>query len=256
MNPPDLIFDGDDAVWFREGLFSAAYAKFFNLMCEIFGKMVIDFGSQVKRLHILQPPLYEEFGVRRGRIAREMLGVYHDMCECVDQRFSINFYNAEHIAEINKIADEPFAYWRWEWLPEAESTLELLKSKGHKLCLLTRNDDVLWPEIKKFMKLHRFFREENMLQTEKKKTTNDFIKVSNWTRQRDGKHKWIAIGNSWGDIDPALEISPQWSGILIPWANTNMYDASDDHNPFLLSLYSPKPRTTIISGIKDLPRVI
>ena len=98
-----------------------------------------------------------------------------------------------------------------------------MRSSGHRLCLLTSYDKVLFPTRAEFLGLNDYFEPNHVRVIEFKKTTDDFIAVSGWTPETDAKHHWYALGNTDSDIDTALEISPRWRGILVPFGTTSAY---------------------------------
>lgn len=224
-----LVFDLHDTLVLLEARYSRAYLTCSLFFFQIFGDTIPNAGVIFGRLLDIDHALQEKWGVKCGRITQAMLDSYDEVSACAAETSEFRFSPAEkkkHREEIGKIGNIPFEnYDTLKWLPGVEKTLTQLKKDGHKLCLLTSYDKKKWPEQKKFLGLERFFEQEHIRRIDGRKTPEDFIAVSGWSRQAedDESEYWHAVGNGESDIRPALKISNQWRGLYIPRGSTSGY---------------------------------
>lgn len=242
------VFDNDDTLTETAAQYDQATVKLFAFIYEVFGSGAPDLHSLKDKYYEISASLFKEFGVRRGRVEREMLLTYYWVRNFVKNRFGTDPHRPEHLEIIHNLGDEPFHYWKLPWIPAARSVLGDLKNRGNKLHLLTCYDKLLFPTRAEFLKLHELFEPENIRVIEFRKTPEDFKIVSGWTPEIDKDYDWVAIGNSESDINPALELSKSWRGILIPFGTTSAYVGKVKPNT--------NPRITTIDNIRDLYNVL
>jgi len=255
-----LVFDGDDTLWMVEWQYSKAHMNFFNFLYEEFRELMPTSGLVYSRFFEIERELSIIWGVERGRMSLAMQKTYQELIQYFRENLGENSdrfkeilgKQPEHEKQIFKIGDQPFDFYELKWVDGAEQVLLDLRSDNmFTLCLLTSYDARVWRDKSKYLRVERFFDRNRIKTVSGRKTKHDFVDVSQYWRTLH-KSRFCAIGNTEGDILPALEISPLWRGIYIPYVSSS---------PVLINekgadIYIPAPiqddRVLTISSIKDM----
>lgn len=246
-----FVFDADDTLWPLGWLYDEACLVFWLYLIKIFSGQTPNVISVIKKHFEIDLQKSRHMGIKRGRVASTMVGLYLEICGYVNNVYGVTVYDPRHEAKIRTIGDKPFKYKRLKWLEDAKRTLSVLKQDGHKLCMLSSYDAGLFPLKNDFLNVWEFFNKSNVIQTEFKKTSDDFIRVSGWTPEIDRQFsRWIAVGNGESDILPALGISEHWHGFYIPHMTTSPYFEK------VTSEFIPppidNPRVETLTNIKEI----
>lgn len=222
-----IVFDGDDTLWMTEWMYSKAIANFCSYIYDIFGYMAPDFNTVHDLFVSVNRDMYVLWGVERGRLSQAMIKTYHRIFEYCrikwgqDACSRIESDSKEHEYRIFKLGDDPFDFRQHIWVDGAQDTLDCLKSRGYKLCLLTCYDSKTWKDKSQFLGIARYADSIKAVPT--RKTMEDFVEVSGYNTADSNGALFYAIGNGKSDILPAIEISERWRGVYVPHGSTSIY---------------------------------
>ncbi len=247
-----FVFDADDTLWPLGWLYDEAYLIFWLYLNRIFPGRMPCLINVFKNYFETDLHQSESTGVRSRRVADSMVAQYIHVCGYMSDVHGIRAYNPEHEAKIRKIAKRPFNFRRLKWFDDARRTLTVLKENGHKLCLLSSYDAAIFPFKNDFLNIWEFFDRANVFQTEFKKTKEDFIRASGWSKEREDDYVgWYTVGNGTSDMDPALEISDRWRGFCIPHMTTSPF-----FKEATSSLVSPDVNNPRVINLNNISKIL
>jgi len=256
MKKKVIVLDKDDTLTMNEWLYSKATFQYMAFLYKVFGDTMPANGKAIQALYEkIDGPLFDSWGVRRGRVAEGMVQHYRWVYQLAQEKFGIEFHKNQHWIyeqDIRKIGDQPFDYSDIKLLDGAVEVIRELIARGHIVCILSSYDKKMFPINVQKLGLDTLIDSACIHATEFGKKKEDFIRASGWTKEKDSEYLWVAVGNGKSDILPALEISENWRGVYIPFGSGSAYFGKEEQ----VNLKPPSinhPCVKTINSLKELP---
>lgn len=217
-----FILDCDDFLWMNCWQYDKSYNQAIGYLYKIFGDMMPPWLWLNARILEIESEKANFYGVKRGRVAASMVQLYEEVSNYANENFGFLIDRHEHKKKLSEIGDQPFDYTVLRWRPGIKETLRELKNRGHELRFFPSYDPDLFRKRIEFMGLYEFASFENCDHTVFKKTVENFVKISGWSKESDDKYsRWYACGNGRNDVITPLDLSNNWWGAIVQWGSTS-----------------------------------
>ena len=208
--------DLDDLLIWTSYAYSIAFREFYDYMLKLFRYRLIEIrtlGTISEKIDLslrseMNPKTNGPFGYSRDRFPESLVRTYLWLCEKGFGRY--NELVADRVRDTGYRAFDPLLYQEQGLVEGAAEVLDLLQSRGDKLVLLTKGDELVQRTKIEVLGLERWFGPEMHIVDDKT------VKLFEAMKKKFSGHKLISVGNSYNsDIKPALEAGIM--GVYIPY---------------------------------------